>query len=284
MQAFLRDDLWSKRCLHQAEALAEAGESLFKVEARITFLAAALVSTAQAATFVGISAIAFVAHVFFSVVNALVDFDLAHTVTEYFYDSFSKLRGSILDAIVAMLSATTHTGISKGMEAWLGGRVNLDWSDFKNEEIRKFAKRVDTARQKHLGAVSPEEQCRIGKTIKRVDALGKTYSSDLYFDAMTNDIKAKVQGLIVEADRRINSPTATDVQKYEIQQDAMQRISTFTRKKINKLNGLPMSYLEVADYRMQKAESFKNVLRSSFINRPMWLRSLNTVAIRKNLT
>lgn len=254
MQAFLRDDLWAKPCLHQADARAEASDSLVAVPSRITFLVAALISTAQAATFVAISALAFVAHVVCSVINAVVRFDSAYTVTAFFYDSFSKLRGSLFVAIVAALSGAVHTDISRNVQGWLGERISTDWNQFKEAEVYKLAKRIDNARQRRLSSAPAEDCYRMGKSVTCRDAEGKTFSSNVCFDVITNDIKAKVDSMIAEADVRINDPGTTDEQRYEYEQEAIGRISTFVRKKVQRLRSLPVSYLEFADYRMRKAE------------------------------
>ncbi len=260
MQPFLRDDLWARPYVNRAEQYTQTSEKDFvlRPHSRITFLGSALVATAQTICFIVITPIALVANILTTIPSVVISFKFADRVSAYYWDSFSKLRGSLTIMVISTLSALTSTELSRATGAWLSKRSAGDWNQFKTQDLRHFAEQIDRTRELRLTQWKgyEHEMFTLGSHYTYSKADGTRYSSSLGYDAMLNEAKVRAIALINEADARINA-AATPAQKFECATEAMNRIGSYISKKQSKLGQLPVSYLEFTDYKVSKAQRLK---------------------------
>lgn len=245
MTAFLRNDLWSKPYIYRAEELAATTDkdSSFKIKTRANFGAAAVLGTAQTIAYAVPTAFLFIGHLAAKAAGAVGDFKLARKVSSQYQEFSEKLWGSAVATAIAAASAATSTGVSQSAQDWLINQYGGNWEDFKKTQLGILKNRIDTIRASKIASTIEEERYVVG--------------SKLYFDNLTEGVVKKVQKMIGEADKKINQRGISDTEKCEHMRQAMLHVNRMVEKSRAEVGRLPMTYLELADHKIEEAVKLK---------------------------
>lgn len=249
MSSYLRDDLWARPYISLGEQYASQVEpdSVLKLSTRYQFGKAVAAASAQFLLNVIPTLILGVGCVIAFPLSMVVEARLFGRITHQFHEWNGRMLGSMFGAIIATASMTTHTGISQYAEMWLLSRLAQNWGNLRTKLEADLQSRVASVRSSRVSGTVEEERYSISHGGRQ----------QLYFDVLAEEMATKLRKRMETLEGQMNERGIDETTRAARMRSAIRDIHAFVRKKKEQTGSLPMTYVQVGEYRLENAYKLK---------------------------